>query len=256
MSATLRYVLLTALRDRLFVTLLGLTALVYAVAGALGKAALAEGRELSLPVAAGSGRSILVAGILIFVAFHVRRMAENRELETLLARPISRTGFVAAYGLGLASVAVLLAIPMGLGLSFFHPGWAGLAVWTLSLAMEAAIVAALGLFAALALETAVAAALLSGGIYILARLMSVFVSLAESRVLENETQSETLGLLVRVLLKILSLLLPRLDLYSQSVWLVHGPPPLETILFLLAQTAVYVPMLLLASVFDLRRKRF
>jgi ABC-type transport system involved in multi-copper enzyme maturation permease subunit len=256
MSATLRYVLLTALRDRLFATLLGLGALVYLVCGFLGDAALAEGNALSVSLASGAGRSLLVAGILVFTAFHVRRMAENRELETLLARPISRTGFVMAYGAGLSAVAVLLALPLGLGLAFFSPDWTGLALWALSLAFEAVIVAALGLFAALALETAVAAVLTAGGIYILARLMSVFVSIAESRLVASETQSSVLDLVVRLLLQALSLILPRLDLYAQSVWLVHGAPPAATLLFILVQTAVYLPLLLLACVFDLRRKRF
>ncbi|MDK9722530.1 MAG: hypothetical protein OEL53_15245 [Rhodospirillales bacterium] len=256
MQATLRYVLLTALRDRLFLTILVLAALVYLAAGFLGDAALAEGRDLKLSLAAGSGRAVLVAGLLTFIAFHVRRMSENRELETLLARPISRTGFVMAYGLGLSAVAALLALPLALGLLFFSPDIGGLLVWGLSLLEEAVIVAALGLFAALALETAVSAVLAAGGIYILARLMSVFIGIAEKRLVESETQNQTLDLLVRLGLKALSILLPRLDVYAQSAWLVYGPPALETVFFLLAQTLVYVPLLLLASVFDLRRKRF
>jgi hypothetical protein len=256
MSATLRYVLLTALRDRLFPTLLGLAAVIYGVAAFLGEAALAEGRDLKLSVAAGAGRTLLVAGILVFTAFHVRRLVENRELETLLARPISRTRFVLGYGAGLAAVALLLALPMGLGLAFFQPDWPGLLAWAASLAMEAVIVAALGLFASLALETAVAAVLTAGGIYILARLMSVFIGVAESRVVESATQSTLLGQFVRLVLKFLSLFLPRLDVFTQSYWLVHGVVSLETLTFIFFQTLVYLPLLLMASVFDLRRKRF
>lgn len=256
MLATLRYVLLTAIRDRLFSTLLGLAALIYAAAKFLGGAAMAEGHDLALAIAAGSGRSLMVAGLLVFVVFHVRRMAENRELETLLARPVSRLGFVMAYGLGLGVVALLLALPLGLGLSLFGPDWLGLGAWGLSLALEALIVSCLGLFAALALDTSVAATLSAGGIYVLARLMSVFIGIAESRLVEAETQSQALDAFVRYGLKALSLLLPRLDVFAQSVWLVHGPPLAQTLWFLLLQTMVYVPLLLLASVFDLRRKRF
>jgi hypothetical protein len=256
MLATLRYVLLTAIRDRLFATLLGLLALVDAAAWFLGDAALAEGNSMSLALAGGSGRAVLVAGILIFVAFHVRRMAENRELETLLARPISRLGFILAYGLGLSCVAILLALPLALALLLFAPDASGLFAWGLSLLLEAVIVACLGLFAALALETAVGAALVAGGIYVLARLMSVFVGIAETRLLEGELQNPLLDAFVRFLLKALSLLLPRLDVYAQTAWLVHGAPPASMLGFICVQTLVYAPLLLLAAHFDLRRKRF
>ncbi|TAN51478.1 MAG: hypothetical protein EPN26_09045, partial [Rhodospirillales bacterium] len=62
MLATFRYVVLTAIRDRLFATLLGLAGLVFAVAWFLGDAALAEGRDLSLALAGGTGRALLVTG--------------------------------------------------------------------------------------------------------------------------------------------------------------------------------------------------
>ncbi|MBF0168186.1 MAG: hypothetical protein HQL45_11205, partial [Alphaproteobacteria bacterium] len=56
--------------------------------------------------------------------------------------------------------------------------------------------------------------------------------------------------------KALSLLLPRLDVYAQTAWLVHGAPPASMLGFICAQTLVYAPLLLLAAHFDLRRKRF
>lgn len=55
---------------------------------------------------------------------------------------------------------------------------------------------------------------------------------------------------------LVALLVPRLDLFAQTRWLVYGPGPVDSMIVLGAQTLLYVALLLLAAMFDLRRKRF
>lgn len=114
---------------------------------------------------------------------------------------------------------------------------------------------ALALFAALALESAIAAVMTGGAIYVLARLMPAFVDIANART-HVGAEETTFDIFARAALNLLSILMPRLDLFSQTGWLVHGLPAEGALRPVLVQAAIYLPLLLLAAMFDLRRKRF
>src|ERR1700742_5060040 len=109
MSATIHWVFLTALRDRLFGGVFVMLALAIGVSMVLGTSALIEKMEMAVSFAAGAGRLILVLGLTIFIAFHVQRMFETREVEAVLSRAISRIRFVFAYWLGFAMLALLMS---------------------------------------------------------------------------------------------------------------------------------------------------
>src|SRR5581483_5864200 len=97
MKPTIRFVVLTALRDRLFVSLLGLLALVFCVSLYLGGGAVFEKNQMAITFAAGGARAALMLGLTVFVAFHVERIYDTREIEAILARSISRERFVVSY---------------------------------------------------------------------------------------------------------------------------------------------------------------
>ncbi|MCC7167427.1 MAG: hypothetical protein IT565_07635 [Rhodospirillales bacterium] len=257
MRATFLYVLLTTLRDRLFLALFLVVLLGDLISGYLGRSAFAEGQAMTLAFAGTAARLALVFGLLVFVAYHVRRLAESREIETMLTRPIGREGFVLAYGGGLAVVTVLLVLPLVVLLAlFFRPGLEGLLAWGLSLLLEGLVVMALALFAALALESAIAAVMTGGAIYVLARLMPAFVDIANART-HVGAEETAFDIFARTAINLLSILMPRLDLFSQTGWLVHGLPADGAALRpVLVQAAIYLPLLFLAAMFDLRRKRF
>jgi hypothetical protein len=52
------------------------------------------------------------------------------------------------------------------------------------------------------------------------------------------------------------LLIPRLDLFCQTRWLIYGPDVGERFSLIPIQTAIFVPFLLAMAIFDLRRKQF
>jgi len=51
-------------------------------------------------------------------------------------------------------------------------------------------------------------------------------------------------------------ILPRLDLFARTDWLVHGLDGAAGLWLPAVQTAVYVPLLVVVAALDLRRKRF
>ncbi|MBF0393988.1 MAG: hypothetical protein HQL38_15020 [Alphaproteobacteria bacterium] len=252
MRATFRYVLLTALRDRLFAGLFAVGLLAVLTSSFLGDAALVERGELTTVFAAASVRVILVLGIVLFVGFHVQRLYESREIEAILSRPLSREGFVLSYWLGLAAVALLLAVPV-LALVAGAAGrvdGAGFLWWSASVLLEVLIVVALALFCSLTLERAIPSALAALSFYTLARMMSFLTAIADRPGMDNELHP-----LVGWVVKAVSLFMPRLDLFGQTAWLVYGPDAAFG-LAVAGQAAIYVPLLLAAAMFDLRRKRF
>ena len=94
MLSNIRYVLLTAMRDRLFLGLLaGVLAAAY-ISGVLGSTAMLEPEQMTLSFTASSARVILMVGIIVFIGFHMRNAFDAREIDVLLSRPISRTSLV------------------------------------------------------------------------------------------------------------------------------------------------------------------
>lgn len=255
MLATLRYVLITALRDRFLGALF--LALLAAVGGSVffGSSAVTEQRALGLAFAGELVRFILVLGMMTFVSFHIRRMYETREVEAILARPISRVTFVLAYFFAYAVVALLLVVAaLPLLMLALQASGLGLAEWEASLALEALIVVALGLFCAMALESATASVLAGLGLYILGRSAAFFRAIAESG--SGAAGNDAVNAGARWVMEAVAAVMPRLDLFGQSRWLVYGPGGGWGMSELLVQTAIYVPLLLLATIRDLHVKRF
>lgn len=248
MRPTIRLVLITAFRDRLFLSLYGLLAVVLSVSAFTGSGAIMEAAEMSLVYMAAGSRAVLVMGLVIFVAFHVERMFESKEVEAILARTISRPKFIMAYWLGLTVVGLLLTLPTLSVILVFHLSVIGAVAWCISLALEILIVLAFTLFAAMTFEKAVPTVLATVGFYALSRLMSFITGI-------TVFHQSGVNRIINPYIEALSFALPRLDLFSQTQWLVYGPEQ-ATIYIIIVQAIVYVPLLLLAASHDLLKKVF
>jgi len=253
---TFRYILLTAVRDRLLAVLaLGLVA--GALIGAfLGGATFMEEREMALAYAGFATRLVLMAGLVLFVCFHVQRGYENREIDLMLSRPVSRLQFVLIYWASFSGVAIFLALLATVVLALAgRPVSEGLALWACSLILEALLVVAIALFFSLTLKSAVGSAMATLAFYLLSRMAGFLLGIAQAD--WGEVTSTALGAAMGYGVYVVSLVLPRLDLFGQTWWLNYGvPPDGEGLLQVLAQAAVYVPLLLAATAFDFRRKQF
>jgi len=129
MKTIIDYVLLTALRDRLFPALILGMILVAGVATALSGTSLVEEREMALVISAAVMRLVVVVGLIVFVSFHVRQAFETREIDLMLSRPVSRIALVFGWWSGFALVAALLvATAMGILYLVGHPSLFGLYV--------------------------------------------------------------------------------------------------------------------------------
>ena len=250
MTPTIRFVVITALRDRLFASLLGLLLLAFSVSAFLGSSAIIEQREMTVVYAAGAARMIVVLGLIVFAAFHVERLYETREIEAILSRAISRGTFVLSYWIGLAAITFCFIAPVAVAVLCLGLSQSGAAYWVLTIVCESGIVLAFALFCALTLERAIPTIFVVTGFYGLARLIGFFAGIADHGAQDGVNR------ILNPVLHGIFYAVPRLDLFGQTRWLVYGAEGSNIIALCLLQTVIFVALLLAAAVYDLRNKHF
>ncbi len=254
MRTTILYVLLSASRDWLFVGLLTAILITTGLSLFFGSTSLVEQQYFSLALSAGVSRAILMIGLILFVCFHIRRSFENREIEVMLSRPISRTRFVLAYWLGFCALATILVITLQLILMiFFTLEMLGWALWATSLLLEAFIVIAFALSAAFLFKSAVIAVLTSFGFYLASRLMGFFIAVIDKPGSFSGFEWNTL---TESALALVAMVIPRLDLFAKTDWLIYGLLGDRSYWIYPIQAAIYVPLLLMMTLIDFRRRQF
>ncbi len=255
MITTIRYVLITALRDWLFIGIVACLAVAGFISYFMGSTVLVEKNEIASSFTAGSSRVVLIVGMIVFVCFHVRRAFENKEIDLMLSRPISRGQFVVAYWLGFSVVATVLVALMALFIKLLYGHNAqGLYFWVMTMQLEVLIVTAFAVFASIILRSSVSSVMLSFGFYVISRMIGFF-----SYVLEKHQSTDMLSFdfYSQKIIWLTSFLLPRLDLFCQSKWLVYGVDFTQySFSAPIIQAAVYIPLLLTFAAIDFKRKQF
>ncbi len=252
MLTNIRYILLTALRDWLFIGLVVGILFATAISATLGNTAFLEENQMTVTYASGASRVILMIGLIVFTCFHIRNAFDTKEIDVILSRPISRNNLVIAYWLGFALVALLLCLPIiGVVAIIGVQSWTGFAGWSLSLLLESLLVVALALFSAFTLRSAVTAVIACMGFYVLSRMMAFFVATSDSRLVSGEWLIP-----LKYMLKAIATLIPRLDLFAKSSWLNYGFDSTQEVWLFVVQALVFIPLLIAASIVDFRRKQF
>lgn len=250
MRALIRFVLLTALRDRLFSGLAVLVALVFGISLFLGNAAMIEQSQSGMVYAGGATRIILILGLAIFMSFQTQRLFDSREIEAALSRTLSRGHFVLAYWLGYAGVAFVMVAIVSIALFYLYGASGPVALWCISLFLECLVILAFVLFAGLTLERATTTVFVTLGFYAFCRLIGFFLGIRDA------TPDIGVNRIVNPMLDVLGYVIPRLDLMTQTSWLVYGTQSIEQIPYALVQAVVFVGVALMAATFDLTRKQF
>lgn len=255
MSTLIRYVLITALRDRLFLGMLGAILLATGISAALAATSMIEIQEMTLVFSGAVSRLILMLGLVVFVAFHMRQAFETREIDVMLSRPLSRSRLVLSYWVAFSVVAAVMTVLSVLVIYALTPlSLTGYAAWSGSLLLEAWLMVAFTLFASLILKSGVMTVLSTLSFYALARMMGFFLVTVGGRTLFGNAE---LNLYADRAMKFLAILVPRLDFFAKTHWLNYGVAdmPADIVLFV-GQTLVFVPLLLVAAIIDFRKRQF
>lgn len=247
-----KYVLMAALRDKLVLSLVLMIVVGTSLSIFLGSGAASEAQDFSTVFTAGSLRIISVLGIVLFIVFHIRRSFDTKDVEYLLTRPLDRATFVFSHSLAFSILAfffglIIASVLIALGIKNLHEGYY---LWGFSLIAELIIMANAALFFAMVIPNASAGALGVFGLYALARLIGQLLGISSSPVLDGAVY-ENLGLLMEAI----SLIVPRLDLLTQTSWLVYGSESIGYV-FILLQCVLYSFLLIFASLVDISRRQF
>jgi len=248
----IRYVLMAAVRDRLILSLLLVIVLGASLAVFLGSAAVVESKQFALVFAAGGLRFTGVVGLVLFVVFHIRRSFDNKDIEFLLSRPISRMSFILSHAAAFSILSLILSLAIALIVLLLSGGKiaSGHELWVFSLIMEYLIVVNAALFFAMVVPTASGGALAVFGLYILSHLIGDLLG-------DARTFQTSASVILGPVMNIISMVVPRLDLMAQTAWLVY-PDGVHNVGFgfILAQGVFYCGLLICAALIDLRRRQF
>lgn len=253
MKSILKYILKNGLRDRLYLGLLISLIVSFSISIFLGSTMFVEQQQTTSAYIAGSSRAILAVGMILFVCLSVSRAFENKEVEFILSKSISREQFILGYLAGFFIAAFLIFLPLVATIALLTKvNWLGLSIWSATLLTELLIIICFSLLASMILKNSFSAIMASFAFYMISRLMGMFVMAIQL----PEDLSAAKNNILALILKILSAIFPRLDLFSQSSWLSYGINNFDGIKIIAIQSLIYIPLMIFMSFHDFKRKQF
>lgn len=253
-STLIKYILTAALRDRLVLSVLAILILGTFLSLFSASSAVIEQNKFAIVYMAGSLRVLGLLGLTLFIIFFIRRSFDARDIEYLLSRPVSRRSLVFsnAAAFSILALAAGLLLSLILGLSAHKTGnYEGIFLWGLGVTAEYIIVANVALFFSMVLTSPVTAGMAVVGFYALSRTIGQLLGITQSHGFTFP------GLDVLNLgMKVISQIIPRLDLMTQTSWLVYGNASLSDFSFICLQAFVFCGLVLTATLIDLIRRQF
>ncbi len=246
-----RYTALEALRTRVPATTLLTLCVLLGASLFVRELAVTESARFQTGFYAAAARlcAVFIAGLYVLAS--ISREFNDKGLEVLLALDLPRSHYIwgklCGFVLTAAGIAILLSLPLWL----LSPA-AAVLLWTASLAIELAIVVALALFCIVTFSQLLPAAGFVAAFYLLARSITAMRLMSAHPVAGEETLSHQF---TSALVDGLAFLLPALDGWTQTAWLVDGPSGGAALVATLAiQGAIYVTLLTAAALFDFYRR--
>ena len=245
-----RFTALEAARGRLAWLVAGFTLAGCVLATFAGEIAITETREVRGGLLAAWLRACAVFTVSAFVTASAVRELHDKGLDLILSMPVRRGTYYAGKLAGFAGVSALSAAACGLALVWFAPP-AQAALWAASLGLELLIVTAMSLLCVLTFPQIAWALGTVIGFYVLSRAMAALQLMAHDPLADPASVVQQL---IRALVDTLAFVLPDLDRFTESEWLIDGAGTVADLGFAAMQAVIYVALLCAAALFDLYRK--
>jgi ABC-type transport system involved in multi-copper enzyme maturation permease subunit len=246
------YTLLEALRTRLPLLLAVALTLLLALGFFVSELAVIESQRLRLSFYAAGARCAAVFIVSVHVLGSITREFNDKGIDALLALDLPRSHYILGKLGGFlaiaAAVAAITCVPLAV-----QAAPAAVLQWGMALLLELAVVAAFSLFCVIAFGQFIPAAALLLAFYLLARSLTAIQLISAHPLSGADTLSHTVG---RWMVDSLALVMPALDRWPQTAWLIDAPAPWPSFAALLAQAALYVVLLATAAMVDFQRRNF
>lgn len=243
-----RFSLIEAIRGKIIWIISGLLVLAILLSLFISQTALTETRESQVALMVGFLRLSSVLVMIFFVVSSVARDFQDKSIELLFAISIPRYQVFIGKFLGFSLLSFLISIFYLFPLMFYAEPVA-VSVWALSFWFELSLVALLSLIFILSLENVALSLMTSIGVYVLMRIMPAIQSMGD-----GPFQDSLFNRLMNKVLDFIDLVLPRLDHFSQSSWLVSGSVSSIDLINMLLEFLLFVVLFVLIGVIDLKRK--
>lgn len=245
-----RYTLLEASRTRLLWIYLIALAIIFCAAYFVHQLAITESARMQIAFAATASRLAAVFVLSLHILTSLVREFNDKGLELTLSFDLRRSHYVMGRLLGFILIAVMMALLAGLPQMMLAP-FASALQWSCSLALELIIVAALSVFCILTFTQLIPAASFVAGFYVLSRAMSAIRLISATPLADDGTISHQF---ISLIIDALALVLPALDRFTQSAWLIDGAPGWAAVGVCAVQAILYSVLLLAAAMFDFYRR--
>jgi Cu-processing system permease protein len=245
-----RFTLLEAARTRLLGIVVIILALLFLGSLFVQHISVTETTRMQTGFLAATARMAAVFVLSLHVAGSMVREFNDKGVDLLLSLALPRAGYYLGKLLGFAGIAVAIAVLTTLSLVFLAPGQ-GLVLWGASLTLELILITALGLFCVITFNQIMPAISFVAAFYLLARSIGAVRLLSVSPLLAaNDWTNRAVARLVDAL----AWLLPDLDRFTSTAWLVDHTGSLAALGLDALQTLIYGGLLVVAGLFDLYRK--
>ncbi len=243
------YTLLEALRNRLVWLIVAVALAGLGLGGFLDSLAITESRQVQAALVAAFARLGAVFMLATFVVTSMAREFNDKGQELLLALALPRAAYLLGKLLGYAAIALVPATLFGLLMLLYAPPLQA-ALWTVSLLCELWIVAGFGLLCILTFKNVMAALGAALAFYLGARSVAAFQLMAHGQTGEHGASQRVIG----AVFDALGAILPRLDQFTRTEWLVYHSGAVAELPAIVAQTAICMALIGAVALFDLYRK--
>lgn len=245
-----KYTALEAIRTRVPVTALLTLAILLGASLFVRELAVTETVRFQTGFYAAAARLCAVFMTSLYVLASISREFNDKGLEVLLALDVPRSHYICGKLAGFMLTACAIAVLLSLPLWVLVPTGAAV-MWTVSLAIELALMAALSLFCIITFSQLLPAAGFVAAFYLLARSVTAMRLMSANPVAGHDTLSHQV---TRGLVDGLGYLMPALDHWTETAWLVNAVPEPSALLAIVAQGVIYIGLLAAATLFDFYRR--
>lgn len=247
-----RYTVLEALRTRLPLLMAVVIGTLLAASFFVREIAITEAARVQTGFYAAGVRFATVFIAALHVISSVTRDLQDKGLEVVLALDVPRGHYVVGKLAGFVATAAAIAVLAGAPLVPLA-GAAAASQWIASLALELSIVAALALFGVITFGSLMPAASFVVAFYLLARSLTAVRLISANPISDAQAPShQVMGRVVEAL----AYVVPPLDEWTRTEWLVDGAAAWSGVGALAAHSALFVVILTAAAVFDMHRRNF
>jgi len=248
-----RYLMLGIISRRLLVLLVVLLLAAVLTGSFIDELAIINGEAIVTAFIADFLRYSLALLALLMIAISVAEDYESRQFERLLTMPLARWQYIAAQTMVIASLCLMLVLPVLILISIYSNIAIGL-YWATALWMELFLLGLLGLLAILSLEKIPQAVFFSLAIYLLAKLSGLIsLMLIETvRLSEGSVTSRMIEFIFGSILYVI----PGVNSFAESDVFFNDFALLATLGDQFASVLVYALFIVAVCLVDFYRKEF